>query len=312
MKRIINFMIILCIAVHTLAIPAFADAYTIKASVDECTYSDGIISVNVNIDYITKECKAIFVAYDTSGKIAKIIAKQIAVSDSTVNAEIPVSSFAVGYKVRISFIYGITSHNTEAGKPLSAEVSLPITIKDEVKETNTAKIDSNSYAVFITATSSKIDDDGTEVECVTGYVDSKEVEYTSKKGDISGVQIGKMGVPVMTLNLDLKRFIMVGTGSATISLNKETYGGKLTFVDSRRSRITIDDKEFKIKARTNVYVYDSKSSSRRKYITDATADYLSYDDELGIYIDSERTNLSVTAYVCINDGEVADLLYYIN
>lgn len=310
--KMINFMIIMCIAVCTLAMPASADVSTIKASVDKCTYSDGIISTNINIDYITKGCKAVFAVYDTSGQIVKVVAKEIDVSDSAVNAEIPVSSSAVGYKLRIHFIYGVASHSAAAGESLSAVVSAPIVAEDEVKENSTVKTDSKSYAVFITGTSSKIVDDGTELNCVNGYVDSEEVEYSSKKGDISGIQIGKMGVPVMTLNLDLKYFIMVGTGSATISSNKETYGGKLTSVDGRRNRITIDDKEFKIKPYTNVYVYDSKSSLRRKYITDETADYLSYDDELGIYIDSERTNLDVTAYVCINDGKVLDLLYYIN
>ena len=315
MRKLICTILTLCTLLCSLPFAAFADS-GVKASIGKCTYTDGNINIELNIESATKDCKAVFALYNAEKMLTKAIARPIKAGDKNLALQIPCKKTDVE-SVNVHFIYGISNPDTKAGDSLSATVtdpSEPIVVPEKEPVTPEAvdKTESGgSYAVFITDVGTKITDSG-EAVVVTGYLNGKEKEYVSEKADVSNVETGKIGVPVMTLNRVLKYFIMVGPGRTIISDSRETYGGALTDIDNKRDYVTIGGEKFKINPSTNVYIYDEGSRTRVNYRVNEYMDYLDYDEELGIYIDDDRHHLNVSAYVCLEDGEVVDLLYYIN
>lgn len=315
MKKLICTILTLCTLLCSLPLAAFADN-GVKASIEKCTYTDGNINIELKIESSTKDCKAVFALYNAEKMLTKAIAKPIKAGEKNLALQIPCKKADVK-NVAVHFIYGITNPDTKAGSSLSATVSdpsEPIVAPEKepaAPETNDKTESGGSYAIFITDVGTKITDNG-EAVVVTGYANGREKEYVSEKADVSNVETGKIGVPVTTLNRVLKYFIMVGPGRTVISDTRETLGGVLTDIDNKRDYVTISGEKFKIKPSTNVYVYDEGARTRVKYRVNEYMDYLDYDEELGIYIDDDRHHLNVSAYVCLEDGEVVDLLYYIN
>ena len=299
----------------SLPFVAFANS-DVKASIEKCTYIDGNINIELKIESATKDCKAVFALYNAENVLTKAIAKPIKSGEKSLAVQFPCKK-ADAESVNVHFIYGITKSETKAGDSLSAKVTDPsetivVPEKEPVANETVSKAETDgSYAVFITGVGTEITDSG-EAVVVTAYLNGREKEYVSEKADVSTVETGKIGVPVMTLNRVLKYFIMVGPGRTVISDTREAFGGVLTDIDNKRDYVTISGEKFKIKPSTNIYVYDEGSRAKVKYRVNEYMDYLDYDEELGIYIDEDRHHLNVSAYVCLEDGEVVDLLYYIN
>lgn len=315
MRKLICTILTLCTLICSLPFAAFADS-GVKANIEKCTYADGNINIELKIESTTKDCKVVFALYNTEKTLTKAIAKPIKASEKNLTVQIPCKKTDVE-SVNVHFIYGLTNTNTKAGASLFATVTNPsetIVVPEknaDTTETGDKTEKGRSYAVFITDIGTKLTDKG-EAVVVSGYANGKEIEYVSEKADASTIETGKIGVPVTTLNRVLEYFIMVGPGRTVISNNREAFGGSLTHIDNKRDYVTINGEKFKIRPSTNVYVYDKGTRKRVNYKVNEYMNYLDYDEEFGIYIDEDRNHLNVSAYVCLDDGEVVDLLYYIN
>lgn len=198
-------------------------------------------------------------------------------------------------------------------------------------------------AVFVLKTSQTIDEDGNDVWVVTGYKNLEVVTYEVET-EPTGI-IGTLVVPEFAVNGKIKGFKTVATTAGTEKVvkgewdddksdwktkDKVLYYGDLTKVDG--SKLTVDGKEVKVRANTNVYVYNKNKGDRGQYEVDADG-YIDYDDtkidlngdgkaeeSYGLYYgttNDKEYGLDVDVYVFFVDGDItsgdaADIVYVIN
>lgn len=184
----------------------------------------------------------------------------------------------------------------------------------------------NDYATFVTKVTASQDANGDDITYVRGYNGLDEITYTCDADDVSEneVAVGTLVVPKYNANGTVKEFkVVAGNEGAEVTTgfgtDKAAMSGTVTYLDGKKSYIYLDGTAgmedgtaYKIKSTTNVYVYDETTSARTKYKVDESMSYLDYTEEYGIYVGKDKTKLNVTAYLFIDDGNVVDLLYYIN
>ena len=160
-------------------------------------------------------------------------------------------------------------------------------------------------ATFVTKISETIDEDGYDVYRVTGYVDGEEVTYICENVDNS--IIGTLVTPVYKANGEVNRF------EAIDSVDGEYVHGILSDINTKRKYIIVDDEEYNIKGSVNIYIYDENANTRNKYKVNEALSYIDYDDEEEVwYANGEEISSAPTVYLYIYDGDVVDLVYYIN
>lgn len=179
----------------------------------------------------------------------------------------------------------------------------------------------NDYATFVTNVGETSDEDGDDVVYIKGYTSLDEVTYTTDSVTLTTAKsyIGKLVVPSYNADGSVKSFKVVGVDSG-FGTDRSGVEGDLSYVNTKKNYVYLDGTlgseedgdAYKIKPATNVYVYDSTSTARTKYKVGEVMSYIGYDDEDGLYIDSDNKNLDVTVYIYINDGDVVDMVYYIN
>lgn len=160
-------------------------------------------------------------------------------------------------------------------------------------------------ATFITKISSTVDEDGYYVYRVSGYVDGESVSYICDEVDDS--IIGKLVTPVYKANGEVNKF------EAINSVDGEYVDGILSDVNTKHKYIIVDDEEYNIKGSVNIYIYDETANARNKYKVNEALSYIDYDDEEEVwYANGEEISSAPTVYLYIYDGDVVDLVYYIN
>ena len=89
--------------------------------------------------------------------------------------------------------------------------------------------------------------------------------------------------------------------------------GILSDINTKRKYIIVDDEEYNIKGSVNIYIYDENANTRNKYKVNEALSYIDYDDEEEVwYANGEEISSAPTVYLYIYDGDVVDLVYYIN
>ena len=186
-------------------------------------------------------------------------------------------------------------------------------------------------ATFVTRISATVDEDGYDVVRVTGYKGLEEVSYICE--DAWDIEIGALVVPVYKVNGDVNYFDVIDSTEVVDYKNDveyvfgtlETYvedGEELSPINTKRKSIIVDGVEYKIEDYTNIYVYDCTLTTRNKYKVGESLGYVEfdllydYDDNYAgydLYVNGELSIASsVDVYMYIYDGDVVDLVYYIN
>ena len=160
-------------------------------------------------------------------------------------------------------------------------------------------------ATFITKISETIDEDGYNVYRVTGYVNGEEVTYICD--DVDDSIIGTLVTPIYKANGEVNRF------EAVDSVDGEYVYGILSDVNTKRKYIVVDGEEYNIKNSVNIYVYDENTNTRNKYKINEVLSYIEYDDiEEVWYANGDEISSAPSVYMYIYDGDVVDLVYYID
>ena len=186
-------------------------------------------------------------------------------------------------------------------------------------------------ATFVVKTATTTDEDGYDVCRVTGYVAGEEVTYICD--DAKKPALGSLVVPVYAANGDVETFKVV-TDPSIVDTEEGIYGKKGTLakyvddgeyfspINSTKNYIVLDgdaEKEYKVAANANVYVYDNtKDIARLRPVVDADLDYVEFvvEKDTGateLYIDGEEAaKTKVTAYLYFVEDDVVDVLYVID
>ena len=190
--------------------------------------------------------------------------------------------------------------------------------------TNTIR-GNNENATFVVKVGLDTNDEGDEIVYVTGYKGLEAVTYTSEDLDLAteAAKIGKLVVPTFNANGTVKALNVVSQGS--IHDGKESYSvseykgvsGQLTNIDGRiiwlGGTLGLEDgSEIKVKSSANVYVYDNTSNAKVKFTVGEAVGYFDYAADYGIYVDSDDTENYVTVYAYEVEGDIVDLVYYID
>lgn len=193
---------------------------------------------------------------------------------------------------------------------------------------------SANNATFVVKVSETTDEDGYDVIRVSGYKGLEEVSYICDDVDASEI-IGKLVTPVYKANGDVNYFNVIGDKFDDVSEDDEieaAYGKLAVYndgdeyvspVDSRRKLIVINGgtdtaEEYKIDSSANIYVYDNDATTRNKHKVGEALAYVEFDvtdKDKGTYtmfVDGEESEATVTAYMYIYDGDVVDVLYFID
>lgn len=190
--------------------------------------------------------------------------------------------------------------------------------------TNTIR-GNNENATFVVKVGLDTNDEGDEIVYVTGYKGLEAVTYESEDLDLAteAAKIGKLVVPTFNANGTVKSLNVVSQGS--IHDGKDSYSvseykgvsGQLTNIDGRiiwlGGTLGVENgTEIKVKSSANVYVYDNTSNAKVKFTVGEAVGYFDYDSEYGIYVDSDDTDNYVTVYAYEVEGDIVDLVYYID
>ena len=173
-------------------------------------------------------------------------------------------------------------------------------------------------ATFILKISQTIDEDGNDVYVVTGYKDLEVVTYELDTKPSSAI-IGTLVVPEVSVTGKVTGFKAYNKG---FGVDSDKYLTKLSLTKIDGNKLYVSGKEdpIKVRANTNVYVFDANKaeSARGFYQIDADG-YLDYEAGFGIYYGTKagEKNLDVDVYVFSVDGDAADgkivdIVYYIN
>ncbi len=176
---------------------------------------------------------------------------------------------------------------------------------------------STNAATFVTGSSEAYDEEGVLVEYVKGYLNGEAVTYVCETGMAPAV--GTLVIPEYKANGDVKKFNTVANGKVgnnakCVGVNATTVAGANVITqDSSKGRIVIDGKTYKIPASANVYVYDSTSTARVKYTTDAYIGAVEYDDDYKFwYVEKDyETKVDVEVTIYEFDGDIVDVVYYV-
>ena len=199
--------------------------------------------------------------------------------------------------------------------------------------TNTIR-GNNENATFVVKVGLDTNKDGDEIVYVTGYKGLDAVTYTSEDLDLAteAAKIGKLVVPTFNANGTVKALNVVEQNSVHDGKTKEVEGvivpdydnseykgisGQLTNIDGRiiwlGGTLGLEDgTEIKVKSSANVYVYDNTSNAKVKFTVGEAVGYFDYDADYGIYVDSDDTDNYVTVYAYEVEGDIVDLVYYID
>lgn len=75
----------------------------VKGTVTSCFYNEGYATVNVRIDYIKEDCKAVMAIYNSSGRLCGIYNENIATSEKNICLSCPCDSDYADYTAKIFY-----------------------------------------------------------------------------------------------------------------------------------------------------------------------------------------------------------------
>ena len=238
--------------------------------------------------------------YDVDNQSFKINGKKIYLNDNVVifnvyGDEEDYEVISLNNLADDQVLYGVDLYDIDEDRNISVLV---------LKSANTITPETFN-ATFVTKISETIDEDGYNVYRVVGYVNGEEVTYICD--DVDDSIIGTLVTPIYKANGEVNKF------EAVDSVDGEYVYGILSDVNTKRKYIVVDGEEYNIKNSVNIYVYDENTNSRNKYKINEVLSYIEYDDiEEVWYANGDEISSAPSVYMYIYDGDVVDLVYYID